>query len=293
MGVGGFRQVRGLANAHGAVIAVARGRLPYESVEEVWRRAQVPRAAIERLAEADAFHTIAENRRQGLWKVKGLGEAPLPLFAAADAREVSFSAEGKEPDVALRPLTQGREVVEDYRALQLSLRAHPLEFLRGQLTAQKIVKCAELQTIPDGRHVEVAGVILVRQRPGSARGVLFITIEDETGVANGILWPDVFEKQRRTVMSASMVSLKGRLQKEGLVIHVIIDRVVDRDEMLRSVGNADVSISHGRGDGATHSGSPDRGEAGWKLGPGNLYSPPLVDVTEAKDMIRVVSHDFH
>jgi error-prone DNA polymerase len=287
----GFRQVRGLANVHGAAIAVARGDTAYESVEEVWRRAGVPRAAIERLAEADAFHCIAEDRRQGLWKVKGLGEAPLPLFAAADAREGGFSPEGLEPRVTLQPLTDGREVVEDYRSLQLSLRAHPLQFLRAQLAAEKVVRCADLASIRDGRHVEVAGVILVRQRPGSARGVLFITIEDETGVANGILWPDRFEKQRRAVMSASMVSLRGRLQKEGQVIHVIVDRVVPRDEMLRSIGRMDLALPFGRGDGASHPGSPDRGDPGWK--PRDLYSPPFLNGADPEDLIKVRSHDFH
>lgn len=293
----GFRQVRGLANAHGAAIAVARagpdGPLPYDSVEEVWRRAGVPRAAIERLAEADAFHCIAEDRRQGLWKVKGLGEAPLPLFAAADAREGAFSPEGMEPGVSLQPLPDGREVVEDYRTLQLSLRAHPLSFLREQLAAERIVRCGDLASIRDGRHVEVAGVILVRQRPGSARGVLFITIEDETGVANGILWPDRFEKQRRAVMSASMVSLRGRLQKEGQVIHVIVDRVVPRDDMLRSIGRMDMPVAFGRGDGATHAGAPDRGEAGWKPGPRDLYSPPFPNGVDPENLIKVRSHDFH
>ncbi len=289
----GFRQVRSLANVHGAAIAVARGDLAYESVEEVWRRAGVPRVAIERLAEADAFHCIAEDRRQGLWKVKGLGEAPLPLFAAADAREGGFSPEGREPRVTLAPLTDGREVVEDYRTLQLSLRAHPLQFLREQLAAEKVVRCGDLAGIRDGRFVEVAGVILVRQRPGSARGVLFITIEDETGVANGILWPDRFEKQRRAVMSASMVSLRGRLQKEGAVIHVIVDRVVPRDEMLRSVGRMTMPVTFGRGDGATHVGAPDRGDPGWRPGPRDLYSPPFANGVDPEDLIKVRSHDFH
>merc|ERR1712034_57470 len=128
----GFRQVTGLANIHGAAIVAARGPSPYDSVEEVWRRAGTPRAAIERLAEADAFQCLAEDRRQGLWKVKGLGEAPLPLFAAADEREANFSPEGIEPGVALKAMSAGREVVEDYRSLQLSLRGHPLQFLRSQ-----------------------------------------------------------------------------------------------------------------------------------------------------------------
>lgn len=286
----GFRQVRGLANVHGAAIAAVRGDTAYESVEEVWRRAGVPRAAIERLAEADAFHAIAHDRRQGLWKVKGLGEAPLPLFAAADARAGGFSPEGHEPLVTLQQLSDGREVVEDYRSLQLSLRAHPLQFLRQTLAREGVVRCADLTGIRDGRHVEVAGVILVRQRPGSARGVLFITIEDETGVANGILWPDRFEAQRRTVMSASMVSLRGRLQKEGQVIHVIIDHVVDRDALLRSVGRMDLPIAFGRGDGATHAGAPDRGDPGWK--PRDLYYPVSAAEKEG-ELIKVRSHDFH
>ncbi|ODP38914.1 MULTISPECIES: error-prone DNA polymerase [Sphingomonas] len=287
----GFRQVRGLANVHGAAIAVARGDLPYESVEEVWRRAGAQRAAIERLAEADAFHCLGADRRQGLWKVKGLGEVPLPLFAAADAREGGFSPEGLEPVVTLQPLSDGREVVEDYRSLQLSLRAHPLQFLRQSLVREGVVRCADLVAIRDGRHVEVAGVILVRQRPGSARGVLFITIEDETGVANGILWPDRFEKQRRTVMSASMVSLRGRVQKEGQVIHVVIDRVIDRDEMLRSVGRMDFPLSFGAGDGATHPGAPDRGDPGWRSR--DLYYPVSPEEKGSSEMIKVRSHDFH
>ncbi|KAK0351025.1 Error-prone DNA polymerase, partial [Friedmanniomyces endolithicus] len=168
----GFRSVRGLANAHGAVIVAARGPGPYDSVEDVWRRARVPRAAIERLAEADAFHSLAQDRRQGLWKVKGLGEAPLPLFAAADARAGLFSPEVQEPDVALTPITAGREVVEDYRSTQLSLRGHPLQFLRTELDAMRTVRCADLPSVRNGRNIEVAGVILVRQRPGSAKGVL-------------------------------------------------------------------------------------------------------------------------
>ena len=267
----GLRQVRSLANVHGAAIVGARGDMPYDCVEDVWRRAGVPRTAIERIAEADGFACLAEDRRQGLWKVKGLGEAPLPLFAAADAREASFSPEGLEPATTLRAMTEGREVIEDYRTLQLSLRAHPLQFLREELGAMGIVRCAELAHIRDGRNIEVAGVILVRQRPGSAKGVLFVTIEDETGIANGILWPDRFELYRRQVMSASMIAMRGRLQKEGEVIHIICDRITDHDAMLRSIAQSDVSIAPGRGDGARNGGGPDSRDA------------PL----------RIRSHDFH
>ncbi len=289
----GLRQVRGLANAHGAAIVTARGQMPFASVEEVWRRAGVPRAAIERLAEADAFHALGENRRQGLWKVKGLGYAPLPLFAAADERESLFSPEGLEPDVSLRPLSDGREVVEDYRALQLSLRAHPLAFLRQDLTRRGITRCGDLANIKDGRHVEVAGIILVRQKPGSAKGVLFITIEDETGIANGILWPDRFEAQRRTVMSAAMIGMKGRVQKEGQVIHVICDQIIDHGPLLAQVGQMDFPHATGRGDGARHAGAPDRGDAGWKPGPRDSYWPPHSSCIDPEDVVRVKSRDFH
>lgn len=149
------------------------------------------------------------------------------VFAAADAREACFSPEGLEPATSLRPMTEGREVIEDYRTLQLSLRAHPLSFLREKLDRMGIVRCADLASIRDGRNIEVAGVILVRQRPGSAKGVLFVTIEDETGIANGILWPDRFEIYRRQVMSASMIAIRGRLQKEGEVTRE--DPVRDRE----------------------------------------------------------------
>jgi error-prone DNA polymerase len=289
----GLRQVRSLPNIHGAAIVSARGDQPYGSIEEVWRRAGVPRAAIERLAEADAFRSIADGRRQGLWKVRGLGDAPLPLFAAADEREAGFSLESIEPDVALRAMTDGREVVEDYRTTQLSLRAHPVSFLRDELTRRGVRRCSELAHIKDGRHVEIAGVILVRQKPGSAKGVLFITIEDETGVGQGILWPDRFEAQRRTVMSASMVGLRGRLQKEGEVIHVIIDRVVDYGDLLRTVGEMDFLHRPGLGDGATHPGSPDRGDAGWKPEPRNLYFPPFAGGADPEQVVKITSRDFH
>ena len=289
----GFRKVRGLANLHGAAIVGARGPAPFESVEEVWRRAGVPRTAIERLAEADAFACIAQDRRQGLWKVKGLGEAPLPLFAAADAREGKFSPEGQEASVALQSMSEGREVVEDYRSLQLSLRNHPLSFLRAELDAMRIVRCADLTSIRDGRNIEVAGVILVRQRPGSAKGVLFVTIEDETGVAQGILWPDRFEIYRRQVMSASMIAMRGRLQKEGEVIHVICDRIIDHDEMLRSVGRRSFSVAPGRGDGATHGGGPDPRDPTFPCGR-TLGSPPYGTANAPPDdILPIRSHDFH
>jgi len=293
----GLRQVRGLSNADAAAIVGARGAVAFQSIEDVWRRSGVPRAAIEKLADADAFHAFGADRRQGLWKVRGLGEAPLPLFAAADRAAETFSAEGIEPEVSLRPLNDGREVIEDYRTLQLSLRAHPLTFLRDELTRRGVTRCADLASIRDGRHVEVAGIILVRQKPGSAKGVLFITIEDETGIANGILWPDRFEAQRRTVMSASMIGMKGRVQKEGEVIHVICERIIDHGDLLHRVG--DMSFPHrtGRGDGARYGGGPDPRDKGWRdkswsPEPRNCYWPPHADGMDPEEVVRFKSHDF-
>ena len=288
----GLRQVRGLSNADGAAIVGARSTALFDSVEDVWRRSRVQRAAIEKLADADAFHAFGADRRQGLWKVKGLGEAPLPLFAAADREAQTVSAEGLEPAVTLRPLTDGREVIEDYRSLQLSLRAHPLTFVRDELARRGVTRCADLASIRDGRHVEVAGIILVRQKPGSAKGVLFITIEDETGIANGILWPDRFEAQRRTVMSASMIGMKGRVQKEGEVIHVICDRIIDHGDLLHRVGELSFPHRTGRGDGARHAGAPDRGDKGWKPEPRNCYWPPHADGMDPEEVVRFKSHDF-
>jgi len=216
----------------------------------------------------------------------------LPLFAAADEREAKFSPEGLEPSVSLRPMTDGREVVEDYRSLSLSLRGHPLQFLRAELDAMRIVRCADLASIRDGRNIEVAGVILVRQRPGSAKGVLFVTIEDETGIANGILWPDRFEIYRRQVMSASMIAMRGRLQKEGDVIHIICDRIIDHDDMLRSIGRTAFTVAPGPGDGATNGGGPDPRDPTFPRGR-TLGAPPFGTVAEQEEILRIRSHDFH
>ncbi|RJX69909.1 DNA polymerase III subunit alpha [Tsuneonella suprasediminis] len=286
----GFRQVRGLANLHGAAIASARGAALYTSIEEVWRRASIPRAAIERLAEADAFHSFGSDRRDSLWKVRGLSETPLPLFAAADAREGVYGAECTEPAVALQVMSDGREVVEDYRTMQLSLRAHPVSFLRDELAQRGMKRCSDLLSIRDGQRVAVAGVVLVRQKPGSAKGVLFITIEDESGVAQGIVWPDRFETFRRIVMSASMISLKGRLQKEGEVIHIIVDQIDDLTPMLRQIGVMNYRYSPGSDHAATSSCSPDRDRPGSMSKPVDPYQPPLAD---PEDLIRIRSHDFH
>ena len=228
----GLRMVGGLGNAEGARIAAVRGERPYAGIDDVWRRAGAPVAALERLAEADAFHTLGIDRRQALWTIRGLSDAELPLFAATG--EVI-----NEPATTHAALPEGGEVVEDYRSTGLSLRNHPVAFLRGTLDTRGMTRCADLARMRDGSRVAVGGIILVRQRPGSAKGVLFVTLEDETGIANLIVWPALFETQRRLILSTRMLACRGRLQREGEVIHVIADHLEDLSDQLRGVGALD------------------------------------------------------
>jgi error-prone DNA polymerase len=225
----GFRMVRGLAADHADAMVAARAR-PYRSIPDLHRRARVPVAALERLAEADAFHSLNLPRRQAVWAIRGLSDNRLPLFDHADD-------EANEPAVDLPAMTEGRQVVEDYRSVGLSLRDHPVSFLRVTLEQRRIVRCADLAQRRDGSRLTVAGIVLVRQRPGSARGVLFVTIEDETGHANLIVWPSVFEINRRLLLSATMLACRGKLQKESGVIHVIADQITDLSGLLRGVGD--------------------------------------------------------
>jgi len=152
--------------------------------------------------------------------------------------------------------------VEDYRSVGLTLRCHPVSFLRDELSRMNAATCGSLGSTRDGKRLMVAGLVLVRQKPGSAKGVMFMTIEDETGIANVIVWPNVFEKHRRLILSSSMVGCTGKLQREGEVIHVVADRLVDMSGLLRSVGSRDEAFVPvtGRGDEAKHGGSPDSRE---------------------------------
>ena len=235
----GLRMVGDLANRDAAAIVSARADTPYGTVEEVQRRSGVGRGALDRIGEADGFRSLGSGRREGLWSVKGLGSAPLPLFAAADEREGKLRLEAIEPMVILAPMGEGAEVVEDYRASGLSLRAHPVAFLRDELRGRRMISCEELQTIRDGRWIELAGIVLVRQKPGSAKGVMFITLEDETNVANLVVWTNVFERYRRIVLGASMIGVRGQVQREGEVIHVVVQRLEDLSPLLASVGRRD------------------------------------------------------
>ena len=284
----GLRMVRGLANAHAAAMVGARADRPFASVDDLWRRAGVPAAALVHLAKADAFRpSLGLARREALWAIKALRDEPLPLFAAASAREASTLAEIDEPSTSLRPMTAGGEVVQDYRHSGLSLREHPVAFLRADLSTRRIVSCAEASQSRDGRWIETAGIVLVRQMPGSAKGVLFVTLEDETGVANLIIWPKLYERQRRVVLAARMLGVKGRVQREGAVVHLIAHRLTDLSAELAGVGEREAAfpLPHGRGD-EFHHGGPGRD-------PRDLPKPRDVhDPHKHIDQLRIRPRDF-
>ncbi len=247
----GLRMVKGLSDKDAAKLIAHRGAAAFTGIADLHQRTRLGVGALERLAQADGFACLGLNRRQALWQVRALTPLDLPLFAGGE--------DIAEAPTAITPMRPGREVVEDYRSTGLTLRRHPLWFLRAELAHEKIVRAEDLARIRDGKRLAVAGIVLVRQKPGSAKGVMFITIEDETGHANLIVWPKIFESQRRLILSAAMLICHGKLQREGSVIHVIVDRLVDGSEMLRSVGARDDAfvVPTGRGDEAKHGGAPD------------------------------------
>jgi error-prone DNA polymerase len=236
----GFRQVKGLKQEEMMRLVAARAG-GYADLADLRRRAGVSAAALDRLARADAFQSMTLDRRGAIWRAIGLDrtghELDLPpLFAWAEGRTARA-----EPGIALPRMTLGQEVAEDYANLRLTLRCHPLALLRPWL-GPRVVKAERLAEIDDGRRVEVAGLALVRQRPGTASGVIFVTIEDETGVANLVVWPAVFERFRRVVLGAQLLAVRGKVQKEGLVIHVVAETMIDRTDLLRRLAEADRGI---------------------------------------------------
>jgi error-prone DNA polymerase len=238
----GFRQVKGLREADMRLLVARRGA-GYDSVRDLWLRTGLGRSEIERLADADAFGSLGLTRRDALWAAKALGGGAdgtghererLPLF---DTDSAPLQV---EPDAHLPPMPLGEEVVHDYRFLSLSLKAHPVSFVRDRLAARGVLAHEALDATPKGRRVRVAGLVLVRQRPGSAKGVIFMTLEDETGVANVIVWPKVFEAHRAVVIGARLVAVEGWLQREAGVVHVVAERLHDLTRLL-----ARLSRDHG------------------------------------------------
>jgi error-prone DNA polymerase len=225
----GLRQIIGAREEETRKLVERRGT-GYDSVRDLWLRGGISLSALERLADADAFRSLGLDRREALWAVRALNRVgdqdDLPLFAH------SSPGRAEEPDAKLPPMPLGAHVVEDYRRLSLSLKAHPVAFMRARLNSRGIKRSDALDRIESGQRVVVAGLVLVRQRPGTSKGVIFMTLEDETGVANIIVWPKAFERLRAIVIGARFVAVSGKLQSESGVIHIIAERMEDLTPML-------------------------------------------------------------
>ncbi len=282
----GLRMVRGLSNGEAGRLVAAREDRAFTSPDDLWRRAGVPVSSLVKLAEADAFRpSLALERREALWALKALRGNPLPLFAAADERDQTHRPEVPEPPPSLRAMTPGRDVVEDYNHIGLTLRDHPLTFLRHELERRHVMTCADGTAMRDRRLTRVAGLVLVRQKPGSAKGVMFITIEDETGVANLVIWPRLYEEQRRIVLGSSLLIVDGKVQKEGEVVHIVATRLYDGAGLLASVGDHGDAfpLPHGRGDEVRRSGAPDARRPRAR----DIYIPDLsLDAVKVKSRSR-------
>jgi error-prone DNA polymerase len=250
----GLRLVGGLAEeATKATVLQARGE-GYADIPALWLRSGASVGMLERLADADAFRSLGLDRRAALWAVRGLGGGALqagarratsantPLLTSGGTTSDDPASSGTgdlfaEPAVELPQTTPGEHVVQDYAAISLSLKAHPIAFFREDLARRRVISSVEhWDERLAGRRVNVAGLVLVRQRPGTAKGVIFITLEDETGIVNVVVWPKVFEKNRRTVMTAQFLEVRGRIEREGLVIHVVADQLIDLSDNLKRLG---------------------------------------------------------
>jgi error-prone DNA polymerase len=215
-------------------IVTARKRRPFTSLEDFARDTALPKRALILLADADAFRSLGLDRREALWAVRRLpDDVPLPLFEAAIARE--------QPDENAKPLPQmplPEQVVADYQTIRLSLKGHPMEFLRSMFAKERVVPCCDVSHRNDRLSVRCAGVVLVRQRPGSAKGVVFMTLEDETGIANIVVWPKVMEKYRKEVMGARLILVEGYIQSSPEeVTHLVAQRLFDRSHDLIGLAN--------------------------------------------------------
>jgi len=226
----GLRQVKGVGEKEAEAILSARGN-GYSSVRDLWMRAGVTRGVLEALADADAFRSMGLGRREALWQVRALdgrdARQAMPLFEG-----VGTDDPVPEQPVRLPQMPAGEEVIQDYRTMALSLRNHPVAFLREDLKDRGLVECRAIETLAARRRAAVAGLIVVRQRPGSARGVVFMTVEDETSIVNAIVWPKVMEKYRAVVLGSRLVILHGEVQRADGVTHLVVNHLENATAML-------------------------------------------------------------
>ena len=257
----GLRQIDGFREDWARTIEGARARGgAFADIDDLRTRARLTAPALDALAAADALASLTLGRRPALWAAKGLPRAaPAPLFAAMGVEE----ADGPPP-LALPAPPLSEEVVCDYETIRLSLKAHPVSFLRERLARAGALPASAIDRVPEGRRAAMAGVVLVRQRPGSAKGVVFLTLEDETGVANVVVWPKVFDQFRPIVMGGRMLLIRGRIQRaadaEGEVTHLVAESVEDRTADLNLLSEAPLKPARSHADGA-RSAAPERGES--------------------------------
>ncbi|WP_298325439.1 error-prone DNA polymerase [Asticcacaulis sp.] len=240
----GFRMIKGLKNADMATLLAARGETPFKSLQDLWRRSSVPISTLQTLARADAFKPcFGQERREALFGLKGMRDEPLPLFADLLDAEGGHQPDAIEPEMQLKPMTAGHSVVEDYNTQGFSLNRHPIQFLRGELKDRGLMSCKEAIAAPDGKYVKVAGLVLVRQRPGSANGVTFMTIEDESSDMNIIVWEKTGQLFRRVLLASSLIEVSGQIQKEGQVVHLIARTLNDLSTRLATISQRDVAMN--------------------------------------------------
>lgn len=239
----GFREVKGLREEDMQILVAARDTSTslsagpkFSSISEIMD-AGVPLAALEKLADADAFRSIQLDRRKALWQVAALSDHPVGLFAGVQIDTTS------EQGIQLPEMQLSQHVLEDYRSIGLSLKAHPVSFVRNKLSLLHVVANQELLNRNDGSYIKVAGLVLVRQRPGTASGICFITIEDETGIANLVVFEKLFTRYRKEIVHSRFLMVEGKLQKEGEVIHVVVRRCYDLTGMLMPLGNPEARAS--------------------------------------------------
>ena len=221
----GFRQIKGLRIAHAQTIIQCREKFgPFKSIEHFQQLTRLPRHAMHRLAEADAFSSLNLTRRQALWQVLALDDRNSPLFddlAAADTID---------PNLPTMPL--GQEVMTDYSTIGLSLKEHPVALVREQLNEKQITPAAQVINMPYGRWVRVAGLVLIRQRPGTASGIVFETLEDETGIVNLIVRPNIYDKYRLAARHSALLQAEGYVERQGQVVHVMAWKLEDLSHLL-------------------------------------------------------------
>jgi error-prone DNA polymerase len=233
----GFRQIKGLSKLDMQLLVLNRGE-GYTSVRDLWLRSGLPKSVIAQLAEADAFRSLGLDRRAALWNVQALDETRaqerLPLL---DRPDVGLFSE--EPEVTLPVMRASEHVVGDYRSLSLSLKAHPVSFLRHKLEKISVVANDRIRELRNGQRLSVAGLVLIRQRPGTSKGIIFMTIEDETGVANIIVRESVFHRFRPEVLGSRFIRVTGRLQIASDVVHIIAERIENLSSWLNLLTRAE------------------------------------------------------